>query len=781
MLKSYLKLAWRNLIKNKVSSVINIGGLIVGLSTSILILLMIVDEFSYDSFHKNLSNIYLLEKNQQNADGINTGNSTPGPMAAALRNDMPETKYAARETGFGGELTRAGDKTLYKSGIYAEPDLFRMMSFAVLQGDPVATLKDASSIIITTSTAKQFFGDENAMGKTIVFKNKTAFRIGAVVQDPPSNSSIHFEIVIPFLYFEKGNDWLLKWDDNRIHTWVQLQPAANIAALNKRLTHLLQSRTNDTTESLFVYPMKATRLYNNFINGKPSGGRIYVVLMLAVLGLFILLIACINFMNLATARSEHRAREVGVRKVLGASRKLIIFQFFIETLLMTFIALLLSVLIAVLVLPWFNQLFDTQLRFDFYNGWLWIFLMGVGILTGLIAGSYPAIFLSRFNTIKVLKGVLSTGKKGGGLRTVLVTFQFVISIFLIITTIVLFAELSYVQDRPIGYDQENLIDIAATGDLDSNYSIFKNELASIPEVKNISAGTDNLLQFGAGITGMDWPGKVPGQELSILVTRVAYDWTKTAGLKIIEGRDFSPTFGTDTGACLINETAVQKMGLKAPVAGTIIGGSRVIGVFKNFVFNNPSGIVAPMAVYLQTNHLRHVFVRIANNNQWRQTIAKIEKIAKKLNPGYPFEYSFTQEGYQQRFKEFANIGKLAATFGAMAIFISCLGLFGLSAFVAEKRSKEMSIRKVLGAGMQQIWIALSKDFLKPVIIAFLIVVPLCTWAMHTLLSNIPYHVSLSWWMFAMAGSIVFIISLLTVSYQGIKTATEKTITSLRND
>jgi putative ABC transport system permease protein len=781
MLKSYLKLAWRNLIKNKTSSVINISGLIVGLSTSILIMLMIWDECSYDSFHRNLSVICLLMKNQQNADGINTGSSVPGPISAALRAEMPETKYVARLVGFGGELTRTGDKTVYESGIFTDPDLFRMMSFVPLQGDPATTLEDASSVVITASTAKQLFGEENALGKTIVFRNSTAFRIGAVVQDPPPNSSIRFDMAISFKFFEKGNDWLSKWDDNRINTWVQFQPGSNISALNAKLTRLMQSRTGDTTESLFAYPMKAYRLYNHFSNGKPAGGRIYVVLMLAVLGLFILLIACINFMNLATARSGHRAREVGVRKVLGASRKQIIFQFLSETLLLTFIALLASVLLAAFLLPWFNRLTEKQLHFNFYNGWPWISLLGVGLLTGLIAGSYPAIFLSRFNTVKVLKGALSTSKKSGRLRTVLVTFQFIISIFLIIATIVIFTEMSYVRDRPIGYDQENLVEISATGSLDSNYQVFKNELTAIPEVKNISAGSENMLQFGGAVTGMDWPGKAPGQELSVIVTRVTYDWTKTAGLKMIEGRDFSPAFGTDSTACLINETAVQKMGLKSPVVGTVVGGSRVIGVVQNFVFNNPSGVIAPMAIYLQNNHNAHIFVRIANNTHWRQTMARIEKIAKKINPGYPFEYSFTQEGYQQRFKEFTAIGTLAALFGGMAIFISCLGLFGLSSFVAEKRSKEMSIRKVLGAGMQQIWMALSKDFLKPVIIAFLIVVPLGFWAMHILLMNIPYHVNLSWWIFALAGGIVLIIALLTVSYQGIKTATEKPVTNLHND
>ncbi len=407
--------------------------------------------------------------------------------------------------------------------------------------------------------------------------------------------------------------------------------------------------------------------------------------------------------------------------------------------------------------------------------------MGIGILTGIIAGSYPAVFLSRFNTVKVLKGDVSANKNGGKLRTVLVTFQFIISIFLIITTIVIFTEISYVRDRPIGYDQENLIDIAATGELAGHYNIFKQELAAIPEVKNKSAGSENLLQFGGAVTGMDWPGKVPGQELSVIVTHVQYDWTKTAGLKMIEGRDFSPEFGTDSSACLINETAVQKMGLKSPVVGAVVGGNRVIGVVQNFVFNNPSDVIAPMAVYLQANNLSHVFIRIVNNNHWRQTLSRIEKIAKKLNPGYPFEYSFTQEGYQQRFKEFSSIGMLAAFFGGIAIFISCLGLFGLAAYVAEKRSKEMSIRKVLGAGIQQIWLALSRDFLKPVIVAFLIVVPLSLWSMHTFLAIIPYRVNLSWWMFALAGFIVLTIALLTVSYQGIRTAVEKPVTNLHKD
>ena len=781
MLKSYFKTAWRNLFKNKISSAINIGGLSVGLATGIIILLVVENELSYDRFNKNLAHIYLLMKNQKQVDGISTGDATAGPMAPAMKNEMPEVKYASRVAYFDNQVLRVGDKTVYGSGVFAEPDLFNMMTFPAVEGNPVQALQDAKSVVITEETASRLFGTVDAMGKVIAFNNQDIFKVAAVIQNIPSNSSVRFDMAFPFSYYARQNEWLNKWDDNRINTWVQLKALADVSSLNSRLTHLLQVRSEDKTVSLFLYPLSALRLHRSFANGVPSGGKIAMVYLLMALGVFVLLLACINFMNIATARSEHRSREVGVRKVLGASRKTIVYQFLSEALLMTFLALLLAMIMTKSILPAFNRFTGNNLVYDLSDWRIILSLVSTGILTGLVAGSYPAFFLSRFNTIIVIKGTGVTGRSNPALRRVLVTVQFVISIFFIVGTIVIYKQINYVRNRPLGYEQENMIDISANGALGKMYPVFKNELANIPGVVSATAGSDNVLQFGGSVTGMDYPGKVPGQEISVIVSSVAYDWTKTVGIRMKEGRDFSTSFPTDSGACLINEATVRKMGLKEPVIGARIGSSTVIGVFNDFVYNNPSGIIAPMMISLQTSDLPHILVRIRNDDHWRQTIAAIEAAAKKVNPDYPFDYAFSAALYKERFEEWSSVGTAAAVFGGMAIFIACLGLFGLSTFVAERRSREMSIRKVFGADIGNIWMLLSKDFLKPVFIAMLIVIPVSVWLAHAFLSNITYHTEVTWWMFVLAALITLVLALLTVSAQGIRTALMNPVRNLRNE
>lgn len=777
MVKNYFKTAWRNLLANKTSSLINIGGLAIGLSAAIIILLVIVGECSYDQFHTNRQSIYVLMKNQKRVDGISTGDATAGPMAASIRSSMPETKYTARVSYFNNSVIRINDKALYASGIYTEPDLFSMMTFPVLEGNPVSALKSGNEVIVTEAAAYKLFGTPNAIGKQITV-DKTPFIVGAVVHNVPANSTLQFEMVFPFSYFEQYNDWLKKWDDNRIQTWMQLKPASNIALLNKKLTTLLQTRSNDKSVSLFVYPLTRLHLYGSFSNGQPNGGTINLLMLLAALGVFIILIACINFMNIATARSERRGREVGVRKVLGASRKRIIIQFICEAMLITFISLLLSIVITKLGLPYFNQLSGKHIVFNFGDGKVWLLLVGTGVFTALVAGSYPSFFLSSFKPVKVLKGGFIIGR-GGGLRRALVTVQFVISIFFIIATIVVYRQINFVHNRPIGYSQDNLIDVSVTGDLSTKYNLFRNEVSKITGVESVSAGTDNLVNFNGGITGIDFPGKLPGEDISVMVSNVSYDWAKTMQIPMLQGRDFDPSFGTDLNACIINEATIKKLNLKEPVLGSVIGGKAVVGVFKDFVYNNPSGIIAPLVVSLQSDHFSHFFVRIINNDHWNTTLSKIGAVAKKLNPDYPFDFSFVKDNYQDRFEEWRSWGSMATLFACMAVFIAALGLFGLASFVAERRSKEVSIRKVFGASSSAIWLLLSEDFLKPVLIAIAIVVPVAILGAYKFLSGITWHTPLEWWMFALSVVITLLIAFITISFQSIKASVTNPVKSLR--
>lgn len=782
MIKNYFILAWRNLLKHKASSMINIGGLTLGLTTSLLVMFFLIDEFSFDRFHHNIADLYLLMKNQKVADGVRTDRTSAGPMAGALRTELPEVLNSTREAG-AWTTAHIGDKQIGLNGIYTDTGFFSMMSFPAVDGDPALALRDAQAVILTESTAKKLFGGEKAMGATFVIDDTVPVKVAAIIKDVPTNSSIQFEYIRPFGPFERQNSWLKKWDDNRIQTWLQLKPGANIDAFARKATAMLQTRSQDSSVSTFAMPMAKLRLHSGFDNGKQKGGKIYIVSLIVLLGFFVLLIACINFMNIATARSELRAREVGVRKVMGASRPQVMAQFFCEALLIAFLSLVAGVFVSQAVLPVFNRYMDTNIHFDVLDWRIWAGVAGIGLLTGFIAGSYPALFLSRFLPAKVLKGEITVGKKRALLRRALVTTQFWVAILFIIATIVVWQEIDYVERRPLGYEQENLVDVHASPDLGAKYDLFTGQLKNLPGIKNVSAGSDNLLNFGAGITGFDYPGKIPGREMSMLMTTVGYNWTKTAGLSLAEGRDFDPAFGTDTSACLVNESTVQRLGLKEPVLGQKIGGSPIIGVVKNFVFNNPSGIIAPMAIYLYKGAPNggHFFVKIANNDHWRETIASIGAVVKNLDPKHGFDYSFTKEVFQQRFEEMTAYGTCATIFGGMAIFISCLGLIGLAAFVAERRSKEMSIRKVFGASIRQVLLLLSIDFLRPVIIAFLLAIPVAAWAMQVWLDNITYHVALHWTVFALGGAIAIAIALATVGLQGARTANENPAKKLRNE
>jgi ABC-type antimicrobial peptide transport system permease subunit len=486
-------------------------------------------------------------------------------------------------------------------------------------------------------------------------------------------------------------------------------------------------------------------------------------------------------MNLSTAMAERRAREVGLRKVLGASQQLIIRQFLGEAILIAMLAMILSVALARLVLPWFSAFSELPLSKEFGNGWVWVLFCVIGVFTGVIAGSYPAFYLSRFQPAQVLKRLMSIGRKGAGRRRGLVTFQFVISSFLVIGTIVGYRQINYVADRPLGYETSNLIDVTADGNLPERFDLFRSKVENIAGVIGLTASNDNLIGVGSNMIGFDYPGKRSDENISARITWVDYNWTATAGLSIVDGRDFSPAFGTDSSACLINQAAVRKMHLKEPVLGARIGDKTVIGVLRDYVFNFSGQAVEPLIVYLGKGNLGHFLIRLANDGQWKAHLDQIQQVVKALNPGYPFTARFVDDEHQDEFKKDFGVTQLGEIFAVMAILISCLGLFGLASFLVEQQTKEISIRKVLGAGVGDLWLSLSTDMLKPVVFGFLVATPLAALAMSPLLSFSDYRIPLSWWIFAIAGAGTLLIALATVSYHVLHASRINPARTLQNE
>lgn len=787
MIANYFKLALRNLIHNKLYASLNIIGLAVGLAAGVLILLWVTDEMSYNKFYKNLSNLYLVMQNQAQGGITYTFRSTPGPLSDALRAEIPEIKTVGHCTFNDKHLLTVGNNSFYEDGVFAEPEFCQIFNFPVVSGDPIAALKDASSVVLCEQAAQRLFGSQNPIGQTLRYDNTLDLKVGAVLKDIPKNSSIQFEVLLPFVQYKRENSsWINSWGTNSMPTWLELQPNADVAALNKKLENYIQTKNPDASAHIFAYPIADWRLYNKFENGKQNGGRIDNVILLGVIGIFILLIACINFMNLATARSERRAREVGVRKAIGASRSSIIGQFLSEAMVLTSIAMLIGLILARFALPAFNRFYDKEITLDFSNWQLWTIILVLGGVTGLVAGSYPAFVLSNFQPARVLKGNnLGRGwRKGGLLRKGLVTFQFVIAIFLIISTIVIFRQLDYVQKRPIGYDSENLMEIVARGTMVNHFQALKNELLQLPGIISVTAGMHDMVSFDSNTSGLQWPGKTPDQDFLVSMSGVDYDWTKTMGVKIVEGRDFSPEYGADTFSCIINQSAVQRMGLKEPVVGTKITNDSaytIVGVVEDFLYNDAFGAVEPLFLTLDHTNLNSFFVRFKNDGNWKNLLQQMEVVHKKVNPAYPFTFKFTQEEYQKNFEEIRKMGQMSNVFGGLAILISCLGLFGLSAFVAERRTKEIGIRKVLGASIAQVWVSLSQDFIKPVLLACLLAAPLATWAMNKLLLRFEYRIELAWWMYVLAALLAICIAIFTVGFQGLSAATANPVKSLRTE
>jgi len=786
MLKNYLKVAWRNLWRNKSFSILNISGLALGLAASALILIWIANEISYDRFHKNVNRIYDVYNSDKNEGIINCWDVTPKVMARIIQQDFPEVENVVRVNWSFPLLFTVGEKKLKANGTIVDSAFLKVFSFPLLNGSTETALKEIYSVVITQSLAKRLFGNDNAMGKTVVVDNKQNFTVTGVLKDLPANTTFDFEYLIPWSYFRSigGDDE--SWGNNSTHTFVMLKKGAELASIAPKIKTLRKKYDKESPQmETFLYPISRSYLYGGFENGIESGGRIEIIRLFSIIAAFVILIACINFMNLSTARSEKRAKEVGIRKVVGAEKFSLIKQFLGESILISLIAGIFALIIVWFALPYFGELVQKKLNLNISDYRFWLTGGGIVLFTGLLAGSYPALYLSAFRPVVVLKGVV---KKVNALitpRKILVIAQFSFAIVLIIATIIVRQQLRNAQERQSGYAKNNLVYTFLEGDMEKNYPLIKNELIGKGIAESVTKTSAPITEGWSNSWGIGWRGKDPGNKT--IVDRFCADDNicKTVGLQIVQGRDIDlDTFPADSMAVIINESAVKLMNFENPIGETIKDNGfdwHVVGVIKDFILKSPYQPVEPMVIEGAKGWFNVVHIRFNSNQTTAQCLAEAEKIFRKYNPNYPFEYSFADEAYGRKFENEQRTAKLAGLFAFLTIFIACLGLFGLASYMAEARTKEIGVRKVLGASTTNITRLLSKDFLKLVFISILIGSPIAWWTMNKWLEDYPYKISIGWWIFALAGIAALLIAFITVSFQAIKAAVASPVKSLRTE
>lgn len=787
MLRNYLLVALRNLSRSKFYSFINIAGLSVGITCSILILLWVYDETSFDTFHPKASRLYQLWVNASFDGKIQSWRSVPLPTYEALKT-ADSNIASVTVTDWGGDhLLTADEQRLIKRGFYASEEFLEMFEFPLIIGNADQVMDDPRSVVLTESTARALFGDEDPINKVIRVDNAEDLKVTGILKDIPENSSFKFDFLMTWKFREQISDWVRRnttnWGNYSFQVFVELNDEKNQSTVEASIKNMLQEHEQvDTKPELFIYPLLHWRLYSRFENGKENGGMIDYVQLFTVIAVFIIVIACINFMNLATARSERRAREVGIRKSVGSKRLELMFQFIGESTLISLIAFILAVLFAQLLLPFYNELVEKKLFIDYASPSFWYASLGLVLLTGFVAGSYPAFYLSSFQPVKVLKGKVSTGKGGSTPRKVLVTLQFGFSILLIIGMIVIYQQIQLVKNRQLGYDRENLIAVQFTDEVKSNYKPIKLELLNSGVVESVTRANSQITDINSN-NFLGWPGKP--EELRVMFTTVVteYDYTKTMGIKILEGRDFSEDFKSDSAAIIVNKAGLDLMNLEDPI-GTELplwGGTRkLIGVVEDVMMGSPFEPVKPMFMVLE-DWGGWVTIRLKKTDDLQASIQTVKSIFEKHCPAYPFQYKFTDDEFQKKFTTINLTSTLAALFATLAIFITGLGLFGLAAFTAEQRTKEIGIRKVMGASVPSIVRLISKDFSLLVIISFVISAPLAWWLLNKYLERYTIRTEIEWWVFPLTGIIALTFALLIVSTQALRAAQANPVNSLRSE
>lgn len=789
MFHNYFTTAVRNFWRQKGYTLINISGLSVGLACSILILLWVQDEMQVDQFHKEGDRIYRVLRHVSFSDGeIYTWGAQPMPLAAALELEVPEIVDAELTTWSNEYLIKLGDQTFREKGRHVDSAFFSMFTFPLIQGDRETVLDDPGSVAISESAAIKYFGKDwqqgaGILGKTLELNNEREVIISGVFEDIPENSTLKFDIALPIAAFISTRDWLSHWGNSSLQLYVRLTEQADLLAVNEKIAGMIDKNHEAANAQVFLHPYADQYLYSKFEQGKLVGGRIDYVRIFSIVALFILVIAAINFMNLATARSSKRAREIGVRKAVGASKGAVFQQFMGESFILSFISMGLAVLMVELLLPVFNELMDKSISVSYLDPLYLLTLIGIALITGFLAGVYPALMLSSFKVVNVLKGTLTYNLKGAVLRKGLVVFQFTLSILLIIGTLTIFQQISYIRTKNLGLDKDNLIFMNFEGKAREQYEAFRAELLKQPGIVNVTTSSQDPLSVGNSTSDPSWEGKDPNSQLLFSIINANYDFVETMQMELIKGRSHSPDFSTDTANYIINEVMADIMGKANPIGANLeFWGDKgqVIGIVKDFHFASLYSDIDPLIIRLDEEETWMLFVKL-ESEKTKEALAGLEQVYRQFNPDYPFDYTFLDENFEATYESEFRTGKLANVFAIMAIFISCLGLFGLASFTAERRTREIGIRKVLGASVSNLVMLLSRDFTWLVLIAFAFAAILAYFAMESWLSTFEYRIDMSGWVFALAGISAILISWLTIGYQSVKTALSNPVESLRTE
>jgi putative ABC transport system permease protein len=786
MIKNYLTIALRNLTRNKLSSLVNILGLTFGIASALLIFLWVNDELGVNQFHTNIKHLYQVLENQQYGDGrLYTFRSTPAPMAPFVKDKYPEIERAAR---FSWEVTflfQFEGKSFKEVGRWTDPDFLQMFTYPLVAGDVTTALTEKNSIVITQKLAKKYFGDSDAIGKILTLDTRNSYQVTGVMADLPQNSSIQFDYLLPFAKFWDDNPgWLQKWDNNNIRTYMQLAEGVNLDDFQKKFRHEVKEHIPETNVELHVQPYGEVYLHSDYENGKQSGGRIEYVRIFFIVAIFVLVIACINFTNLSTAQASRRAKEVGLRKVIGAVPRQLFRQFMSESFLTVLISAAIGVLVTVLVLPYFNDLTEKHLTMNLLDVRIILIFAVLIVSTALLAGSYPAIFISEFKPVQVLKGQLRSGKRAAFFRKTLVTIQFSLSIILIVSTIVVYRQLSFMENRDIGFDRDNLFYSGMEGDVAKNYSTIRERLLAESSIESVSMSTQLPIEIGNSTMGVEWEGKDPDVDILFTNLDVDFEFIQTMKMTMADGRPFDRSIITDTVGYIVNETGASKFGFKDGVtAGKDLTmwsrKGKIVGVVKDFNFGSLHNPIDPLIMRVTPKIEWGLILVRAKEGRTTEAIQALERLTKEYAAAYPFNYSFLNQDWENFYAAEGQRGKIFNSLASLSIFISCLGLFGLSAFSAQRRIKELGIRKVMGASVPGLLQLMSTEFTGLVLLASAIGCPVAWYLMTNWLGKYSYHVEIGWITLAAACMACLAVSLLTILYHSLRASLANPAQSLR--